>query len=127
MSALRQLETKAINAAKSNAWDQAIEYNQQIIDQYPQDINALNRLGFAYLQKQKVRLASRTFQKVLTLEKSNPIATKQLANIKKKSISAPEFSSQNFVEEPSKSKIVALHRLAGKQALEKLNRSEERR
>lgn len=125
MSALRQLEAKAINAAKNNDWEQAIEHNQQIISQYPQDINALNRLGFAYLQKQKVRLASRTFQQVLALEKNNPIATKQLANIKKKSISAPEFSSQNFVEEPSKSKIVALHRLAGRQALEKLNVGQE--
>jgi tetratricopeptide (TPR) repeat protein len=121
MSQLKQLETQAINAAKAGDWEQAVTVNQAILANFPKDINALNRLGFAYLQQQKVRLASRSFQAVLKLERSNPIALKQIANIKKKTITAPEFSSENFVEEPSKSKIVSLHRLASKQALEKLS------
>jgi hypothetical protein len=125
MSQLKQLEAQAVSAAKNSAWDEAVAANQAILEIVPKDISALNRLGFAYLQLQKVRLASRSFQAVLKLEKSNPIALKQLANIKQKTISAPEFNSQNFVEEPSKSKIVSLHRLASKQALEKLSVGQE--
>lgn len=125
MSILRQLESQAISAAKNGNWDLAIESNNQILANYPRDINALNRLGFAYLQKQKIRIASKTFQQVLAIEKHNPIAAKQLANIKAKNIITPEFNSQNFVEEPSKSKIISLHRLAGKQALEKLRVGQE--
>jgi hypothetical protein len=121
----KKLESEAINAAKRSDWEAAVAINKSLLESFPSDVNALNRLGFAYLQLQKTRLASQTFQTVLRLEKSNPIAIKQLANIKAKNITAPEFGSENFVEEPSKSKIVTLHRLAGKQVLENLSVGQE--
>jgi tetratricopeptide (TPR) repeat protein len=124
-STLKNLEISAIGAAKANDWAKAITINQEILTQNPEDIDALNRLGFAYLQLQKTRLATKTFGQVLQLEKNNPIALKQLANIKKRTIVTPQFSSQNFVEEPSKSKIIALHRLTHKQILEKLSIGQE--
>ena len=62
---------------------------------------------------------------MLAVEKNNLIALKQLTNIKNKLVATPQFNSQNFVEEPSKSKIIGLHRLAGKQTLESLTVGQE--
>jgi tetratricopeptide (TPR) repeat protein len=114
------LETQAITAAKAGDWSTAISANEQILAQHPHDINALNRLGFAYLQLRKLDSAAKTFAQVLTIEKSNPIAQKQLLNIKRRHVTPPQFNAESFVEEPSKSKIISLHRLTSKQVLEKL-------
>jgi hypothetical protein len=57
---------------------------------------------------------------VLTLDKANTIALKQLANIKKKIANFPQFSAENFIQEPGIAKIITLHRLAGKNILENL-------
>ena len=120
MSKLTQLESQAITAAKNNQWQQAISFNKEILDLQPDNLGALNRLGFAYIQLDDIPQATTTFKHVLSLEKNNPIATKQLANIQNNHLQTPQFNSQSFVEEPSKAKIVSLHRLANKQVLEKL-------
>ncbi len=120
MSTLKQLEAQAISAAKKNDWTQAITLNQEILAQNPQDIGALNRSGFAHLQLQDFDSAKQKFQQVLALEKTNLIALKQLANIEKNTIITPQFNSENFVEEPSKSKIIGLHRLANRDILQNL-------
>ena len=120
MSTLNDLEIKAISAAKKGDWEQAIHFNQAILQKKPDDIGALNRTGFAELQRQNISQATEFFQRVLSLEKTNPIALRQLDNINRNHIIAPEFASENFVEEPSKSKIIGLLRLANKDILEKL-------
>ena len=120
MSTLNNLENQAVMAAKKGQWTQAISFNQEILEKNATDVGALNRLGFAYLQTGQTELATQTFQQVLTLEKSNTIALRQLDNIAKNDVKRPEFASENFVEEPSKSKIIGLLRLADKQILEGL-------
>lgn len=125
MPTLNQLEIAAIRAAKKANWSEALTINQEILAQNPQNINALNRTGFAYLQLEKFTAAKRYFKQVLTYEKTNLIAQKQLENIKNKLVAVPQFNSQNFVEEPSKSKIIGLHRLAAKQTLESLVSGQE--
>lgn len=125
MSTLQTLETSAINAAKKGDWTTAITLNQEMLDGDPHNVFALNRLGFAYLQLGKLRQAAQIFEDVLKLEKHNLIAQKQLNNIKNKVISNPQFQAQNFVEEPSKSKIISLSRLASKQTLENLHVGQE--
>ena len=125
MATTQSLEISAINAAKKSDWSTAISINQEILDESPNNVAAFNRLGFAYLQMGKLRQAQSAFQAVLGLEKHNLIAQKQLTNIKNKNISPPQFSAQNFVEEPSKSKIVSLNRLASKQILLELHIGQE--
>ncbi len=125
MLTIQTLENQAITAAKKNDWPAAVTYNQEIIATDPKNVPALNRLGFAYLQENKIRLASKQFKTVLEIEKHNLIAQKQLANIKNKTINAPQFQAQNFVEEPSKSKIFTLNRLASKQVLQELQVGQE--
>lgn len=121
MGSLLDLRTRAITAAKQNSWQEAVAANQEIIAINPADIAAHNRLGMAQLQLGDTKQATQAFEKVLTIDATNPIAKKQLSKIgKKETVAPPHFCATQFIEEPGKSKICQLHRLAGKEVLEKL-------
>lgn len=118
MGSLSDLRTQAIAAAKRTDWKMAVEANQEIISINPSDIVALNRLGMAFLQLHEVASAEETFKQVLAIDATNAIAKKQLEKIdKKEQVAAPHFCATQFIEEPGKSKICQLHRLAGKDVL----------
>lgn len=116
------LRQEAINAAKNGDWQQAITLNLQILEQYSTDLEAMNRLGLAYLKNDQLNLAKKTFKQVLEIDSSNIIANKHLAKLKNNEVSADIIFDNNndFIEEPGKSKIVTLHRLTGKDQLKKL-------
>ncbi|PIY80214.1 MAG: hypothetical protein COY80_03920 [Candidatus Pacebacteria bacterium CG_4_10_14_0_8_um_filter_42_14] len=115
------LKQQAISAAKNNDWELVATLNEEIITNNPQDLQALNRLGVAYLQLGKAQKAKVVFETVIGLDKTNILAKKHLATIKqKKTVAVPSFSAQQFIEEPGKTKIVELHRLSGKEILESL-------
>ncbi len=120
MSTISNLETQAINAAKKADWDQAILANSNILKDHPADIGALNRTGFAYMQAGDIDRAIEYYKRTLEVEKDNPIALRQLENIRQNHVKTPQFEAENFVEEPSKSKIISLLRLANKDVLENL-------
>ena len=46
------LKQQAISAAKNNDWELVATLNEEIITNNPQDLQALNRLGVAYLARQ---------------------------------------------------------------------------
>ncbi len=121
MSMNGSLRRYAINAAKKGNWDEAIEYNQQILEQYPDNTNALNRLGIAYAQLKDVKKAKKAFQDTLRIDKTNIIAQKHLDRLKKnQDFGSPAFAPIHFIEEPGRTKSINLHRLANKQILESL-------
>ncbi|MEX0896421.1 MAG: hypothetical protein WDZ94_05845 [Patescibacteria group bacterium] len=122
MSVYSKLRNQAIAAAKHNQWDSAVSLNEQILASFPDDTGSFNRLGLAYLQLEQKDKAIARFTRVLELDRSNSIAKKQLDRIKsKKATALPTFNADHFIEEPGKTKIVELHRLAGKPVLEKLS------
>lgn len=113
--------TLAIQAAKTQNWDKAVEYNQNLIADDPKDVGALNRLGIAYLQQKHKNKARDAFQKVLEIDRSNPIAKRNLDRISQNvAFTVPTFNNTQFIEEPGKTKTTALHRLAGKQAFQNI-------
>jgi len=113
---------QAINAAKESNWSVAIECNQAILDQNPHDVGALNRMAVAHLQLGDAKKAKAMFKQVLEIDKSNPIAKKNLARLENNQATiAPSFSREDFIEEPGKTKTVDLHRLAGKNILDSLS------
>jgi tetratricopeptide (TPR) repeat protein len=119
------LQLQAVKAAKNLDWPSAISINQEIIELDEQNIGAFNRLGVSYLQTKKPRLAKKAFEQALEVDNSNPIAKKHLERIKKKQTTkAPLFSKEHFIEEPGKTKIVDLHRLASKSVLKDLSVSQ---
>jgi tetratricopeptide (TPR) repeat protein len=112
---------QAINAAKESNWAVAIDCNQAILDQNPNDVGALNRMAVAYLQLKDAKKAKAMFKQVLQIDKSNPIAKKNLARLENNQAAVvPTFSREDFIEEPGKTKTVELHRLAGKNVLDNL-------
>jgi RNA polymerase sigma factor (sigma-70 family) len=96
------LRQEAINAAKNSDWPKAILINQEIIQYYGNDLEAMNRLGLAFLKNKQEDEARKTFKNVLELDKSNIIANKHLEKIKNKEASADIIFDQNndFIEEP---------------------------
>jgi len=115
------LKQQAISAAKNNDWELVATLNEEIVANNPKDLQALNRLGVAYLQLNKIQKAKAVFETVVGLDRTNILAKKHLETIKKKKkLAVPSFSSQQFIEEPGKTKIVELHRLSGKDTLESL-------
>lgn len=120
-TSVSKLQVLAIAAAKAGNWEEAVTLNTDILNQEPQDVNALNRLGLAYLQTGDMKAAKQRFQEALAVDKNNPIARKQLEKIKSNiSPASPSFNKTYFIEEPGKTKIVELHRLSGKQVLDQL-------
>lgn len=114
------LQLQAVTAAKNSNWQKAIAFNEEMLAIDPKDIGALNRLGLAYIQIGKTAKAKKTFRQALKIDSSNPIAQKNLDKLKNKQSTLPSFSKEHFIEEPGKTKIVELHRLASKNVLTSL-------
>ena len=117
-------ENQAIKAALNQNWEKAAEFNKKILKENPKNIPALNRLGKAFWEMNKNDEADKIYKKVLKLDCFNPIANKNLKRLTKtkkkvKNNSKAVFLSSErvFLEEPGKTKIVRLTRLASPSVL----------
>ena len=126
------LEEQAVKAALTQNWPKAIELNKKILKEAPENIAALNRLGWAYWETGKINLAIQNYKKVLKFDSLNPIANKNLKRLekggqtKKRLLkkSSPAPSGRTFLEEPGKTKIVKLVRLAPPATLVQLDNAD---
>jgi tetratricopeptide (TPR) repeat protein len=119
------LQLQAVTAAKNSDWKKAVIFNEEILETNSENLGALNRLGLAYVQIGKKAKAKKTFKQALEIDSSNKIAKKNLEKIKNKQTNTPNFSKEHFIEEPGKTTIVELHRLAGKTVLINLTSGSE--
>ena len=109
----------AIQTALAGDWQNATSINKALLNDNPKDIEALNRLAFAFTFLGKIKQAKATYKKVLELDSLNPIAirnmkrladTKTLGKIfKKQSVT---YVRNTFLEETGKTKIIELVNLA---------------
>lgn len=128
---MSNLANIAINLALSNDWEKAISCNKEILIENPTDVNALNRLAFAYWQMHKLEEAKKIYRKLLTIDSYNIIAKKNLAKLNNlpRSIKSSKtcinkissISPSLFIEEPGRTKTVALTHLAPSTTLSNLN------
>ncbi|KKQ98914.1 MAG: Tetratricopeptide TPR_2 repeat protein [Microgenomates group bacterium GW2011_GWC1_39_12] len=106
------LQDQAILCALAQNWKEAIRINLQIIKQERTNIDAHNRLGYAFMKNGQPIKSKEIFTKVLKLDPYNQIAQKNLKKIsllKKGAItiaSCEDISPLLFLEEPGKTKIV---------------------
>ncbi len=111
---MTSLKLQAIQTALIGDWKNAISLNKKLLDENPQDIDTLNRLGLAYAISGKAKDAKTTYQKVLDIDPLNPIALKNAKRLKDKTFSANKTGNQplqisnNFLEETGKTKVVEL-------------------
>lgn len=114
------LHAQAIQTALMGNWESAILLNKKLLKDDPHNIEALNRLAFAFLVMSKTRHAKEAYQRVLAIDKLNPIALrglKRLNNISKKLRVAPSAIANGevrnmFLEETGRTKVVELINIA---------------
>lgn len=120
---------KAITLALSGQWVEAIEANINILENSPDDTDALCRLARAYSELGKITEAKETLTKVVTLEPTNQIANRLLEKLKiaKKSdkVSFSPTCNESFLEEPGKTKLVKLLNLGEPENIAILDPGEE--
>lgn len=124
-SSLSPLFHEAIDAALDSRWEDALKINKKIIKLDPQNIDALNRQAKAYMELGNSNLAKRYYSEVLKYDPYNPIAQKNLKMMKSFKLTRQNFvpnghcklSPSLFLQEPGKTKIVNLLKVAEPQKL----------
>lgn len=126
---MNSLKNQAIQTALQGDWNNAISLNQQILQEEPENIDALNRLAFAHATLGNINDAKEFYQKVLQLDIQNPIATKNLKRLSSLNgvPHAPIIYKMNniFIEEPGKTKVIELLNIADQKATSHLHCGEE--
>lgn len=134
---LRQrLSKEAIDLALQGKWEEAEALNRDIIDKFPSDVEAYNRLGRALTELGDFDGAKEAYLKALELAPENAIAKKNLARLTSLSKSMttlksnPQKTSTSkaqtrrvaldlFITEVGKAGVVNLHSVAPPKVLAK--------
>lgn len=106
------LSNRAIDAALKNNWQDAINYNLEILKKMPNDKNAKIRLGRAYIQTKNFGKAKKMFQEVLKVDPINKVAQKNLQMASQKKTANHNGDSGNhtkaLIKEPGTTTEVVL-------------------
>jgi tetratricopeptide (TPR) repeat protein len=139
---LRQrLSKEAIDLALQGRWEEAEALNRDIIDKFPSDVEAFNRLGRALTELGDFAGAKEAYRSALELAPENVIAKKNLARLTTlaesmatlkgsphKTSSSPSMKSGQarrvaldlFITEVGKAGVVNLHGVAPAEVLAKM-------
>ena len=113
----RDKAKEAIALALSSRWQEAVDLNREIIEEFPRDVEAHNRLGKALSELGHYRDAKAAFGRTLEISPANSIARKNLRRLDQLSEDAPvprqgsKATLQLFIEERGKSGSISLTRL----------------
>src|SRR5947207_13840206 len=78
----RRLNTEqAINLARQSKWEEAAEVNERLIQVFPNDADALNRLGKALTELGRYPDALGAYARALAADPTNTIAQKNMARL----------------------------------------------
>ena len=114
--AKRQQANLAIQMALQGRWPEALQLNRAIIDSFPTDVDAFNRLGKAFTELGRYADAREAYMKALEIDSLNSIARKNLSRLATLGEEAPpkaasqKLSPQMFIEEMGKTGITTLMR-----------------
>src|SRR3989344_5293799 len=117
----------AIDAALAQNWDEAVNINKELLKKNKNDIDALARLAFAYSQIFDLEKAKKIYRKILSADKYNNLALRNLNKIE--NLSSDKSSKyihvrvppSLFIEEPGKTKVIQLINLAPNKVISQLN------
>jgi tetratricopeptide (TPR) repeat protein len=123
----RQRSKNAIALAMQGRWREAVAANQEIIESFPNDVDAYNRLGKAYTELGEYALAREAYTKAIGLDSYNIIAQKNLRRLSYlgEAAAPPESEAdkarpEHFIEETGKAGVVSLSHLAPREILAKI-------
>jgi len=123
----RQSSKQAIALAMEGRWREAVTANQSLIESFPDDVDAFNRLGRAHMELGEYALARQAYQKAVKVDPYNTIARKNLNRLSRLGKTEVDSSRggqekvepQQFIEEVAKAGVVNLRRLASPDVLAK--------
>jgi tetratricopeptide (TPR) repeat protein len=120
----RRSAKEAIALAMQGRWEEAVITNRSIIEVFPNDIDALNRLGKALTELGQYGQAGETYGRAMEIDPKNGIASR---NIQRLSLlnGAPAMPAQRrqrvipqlFIEETGKAGVVSLEQPAPPEVL----------
>jgi len=123
----RQRSKQAIALAMKGRWREAIAANQEIIASFPNDFDAYNRLGRAYMELGEYSPAKEAYSRAIELDPYNIIAQKNLRRLSylegvevSAEVDSAKAEPQHFIEETGKAGVVDLYRLAPQEILAKM-------
>lgn len=115
----RQSSREAISLAMQGQWREAITVNKNLIELFPNDVEAYNRLGRAFMELGEYHAAQDAYRHSLEIDPYNAIAQKnaqRLSLLKKvkdrQQADTRKLDPQHFIEEIGKAGVVQLHNLA---------------
>ena len=117
----REWSKEAINLAMKGEWQRATEVNQALLTLYPDDADAKNRLGHAFIELAEYARAREVLAEVVAKAPYNNIAQKNLARLEQLE-NAPAETKQTrksaglskfFIAESGKSGTTVLQRPPG--------------
>ena len=121
--AARRKAEIARGLAVEGRWEEAIQANREILENFPRDVEAMNRIGKALTELGRFDEALETFQAALSLEPQNAIAQRNASRLEQtiafgmteqaapaSAIPAAEVKSGIFIEEVGKTYVTDLVR-----------------
>lgn len=131
---LRQKRTKseqAISLAMKNRWDEAAQINREILDIFPNEVDAYNRLGKALTELGRYAEARDAYSQAVKLDPLNGIATKNLQRLGKlaaEGSAAPAptpVDPRLFIEESGKTTLTQVTDMRRNEAATKLSAGDQ--
>ncbi|MDO8568556.1 MAG: tetratricopeptide repeat protein [Dehalococcoidales bacterium] len=121
----QQRSKEAIDLAMQGQWREAVEANKSLIKDFPEDVEAYNRLGRAYVELGEYARAKEAYHQTIKLDPFNAIARKNLSRLSyvketAATVEPHKVEPQHFIEEIGKAGAVNLHGLAPKGVLARM-------
>ncbi len=123
----RQSSKEAIALAMRGQWQEAAAVNQSIIDLFPNDFEAMNRLGRARLELGEYAAAEAAYRRSTEIDPYNTIAVRNLERLSRLGpaqraapVGAGGLEPQVFIEEVGKAGVVQLEEPAPAETLARM-------
>ena len=117
----QQRSKEAIDLAMQGRWNEAITVNCEILESFPDDVDASNRLGRAYMEVGKFSKAREAYGRAVELDPYNAIANRNLRRLNDlqdaddAEVDEDKVEPHHFIEEIGKAGVVTLFELAPKE------------
>jgi hypothetical protein len=117
----QQRSKEAIDLAMEARWQEAVDVNKEIVESFPEDVDAFNRLGRAYMELGNFAQAKEAYRRSVKLDPYNAIANRNLRRLndlketQKPEVETDKVEPHQFIEEIGKAGVVALQDLAPKE------------
>jgi len=123
----RQRSKQAIALAMEGRWREAIAANKEMIESFPNDVEAYNRLGKAYMELGEYSEARDAYKKALELDSYNAVAMKNLRRLSHLGEEVggtkndyDKAGPEHFIEEVGKAGVVNLYHLGPPETLARM-------